>query len=205
MKRFTVAMFIAYACTMAAKVCAQQTCWTQYSAALNYESFGGTYEKSGYTLSADIDVHWRSPLFGSLLVGYSWYDGSKPVTVDYSTGAVDDNVSDRKTQLMFAIGPGLDLLSNNIDRFYLALYGGYAIVRYEHAYFTGTERHTPEDDLDGVMCLGRLGYEHQFGRSTTVGVFVQGSYVGKEFNWGVGLRVGFRTSTFNVKKPMRVR
>ena len=205
MKRLLIATLVVLASGMPAKVCAQQFGWSQYSVSYNYESFGGTYEKPGDMLAADIDIHWRSPVFGSLLVGYSWYDGYKHVTVDYGDRVQRDNVSDKKTQLMFAVGPGLDLLSNNIDRFYIALYGGYAIVKYEYDYYDGTERNTQKDDLDGVMCLGRIGYEHQFGRSTAVGVFVQGSYVGKEFNWGVGVRVGFRISDFNVKKPMRMR
>jgi hypothetical protein len=205
MKRLLIATLVVLASGMPVKVCAQQFGWSQYSVSYNYESFGGTYEKPGDMLAADIDIHWRSPVFGSLLVGYSWYDGYKHVTVDYGDRVQSDNVSDKKTQLMFAVGPGLDLLSNNIDRFYIALYGGYAIVKYEYDYYDGTERNTQKDDLDGVMCLGRIGYEHQFGRSTAVGVFVQGSYVGKEFNWGVGVRVGFRISDFNVKKPMRMR
>lgn len=205
MRRFLIATLVVLASGMPVKVCAQQFGWSQYSVSYNYESFGGTYEKPGDMLAADIDIHWRSPVFGSLLVGYSWYDGYKHVTVDYGDRVQSDNVSDKKTQLMFAVGPGLDLLSNNIDRFYIALYGGYAIVKYEYDYYDGTERNTQKDDLDGVMCLGRIGYEHQFGRSTAVGVFVQGSYVGKEFNWGVGVRVGFRISDFNVKKPMRMR
>lgn len=205
MRRFLIATLVVLASGMPAKVCAQYLGWSQYSVSYNYESFGGTYEKPGDMLAADIDIHWRSPVFGSLLVGYSRYDGYRHVSVDYGDRVQSDNVSDKKTQLMFAVGPGLDLLSNNIDRFYIALYGGYAIVKYEHDYYDGTERNTQKDDLDGVMCLGRIGYEHQFGRSTAVGVFVQGSYVGKDFNWGVGVRVGFRMSDFNVKKPMRMR
>lgn len=205
MKRFLIATLVVLASGLPAKICAQYFGWSQYSVSYNYESFGGTYEKPGDMLAADIDIHWRSPVFGSLLVGYSWYDGYRHVSVDYGDRVQSDNVSDKKTQLMFAVGPGLDMLSNNIDRFYIALYGGYAIVKYEHDYYDGTERNTQKDDLDGVMCLGRIGYEHQFGRSTAVGVFVQGSYVGKDFNWGVGVRVGFRMSDFNVKKPMRMR
>ena len=205
MRRFLIATLVVLTSGMPAKVCAQYFGWSQYSVSYNYESFGGTYEKPGDMLAADIDIHWRGPVFGSLLVGYSRYDGYRHVSVDYGDRVQSDNVSDKKTQLMFAVGPGLDLLSNNIDRFYIALYGGYAIVKYEHDYYDGTERNTQKDDLDGVMCLGRIGYEHQFGRSTAVGVFVQGSYVGKDFNWGVGVRVGFRMSDFNVKKPMRMR
>ena len=200
MRRFLIATLVVLASGMPAKVCAQYFGWSQYSVSYNYESFGGTYEKPGDMLAADIDIHWRSPVFGSLLVGYSWYDGYRHVSVDYGDRVQSDNVSDKKTQLMFAVGPGLDLLSNNIDRFYLSAYAGYAIVKYTHAYYDGKERYEPDDDVSGFMALARLGYEHQVGNSVALGLFAQVGYAGKELNWGIGIRVGFRTSGFRAKQ-----
>lgn len=205
MRRLTTTIFAMLVCIASTSVYAQQFGWSQYSVSYNYESLGGTYEKTGSTLSVDMDAHWRSPVYCSFLAGYSWYDGYKAVTIDYGDRLQNDNLSDKKTQLMFAVGPGFDLLSNNIDRFYLTLYGGYAIVKYEHDAYIDTERVSKKDDLNGIMCLGRIGYEHQISRSMTIGLFAQAAYVGKEFNWGVGLRIGFRTSDFNVKKPIHIR
>lgn len=188
------------ACCAATGLRAQQWEWSQYSVAMNYESFGGTYEKAGYTIAADMDVHWRSPLYASVVAGVSRYDGSSTVETDFGGLPYTDNLADSKTQIQLAIGPCLDLLSNNIDRFYLALYAGYAIVKYSHAYYEGKQRYEPDDDNSGAMALARLGYEHQVGRSLALGLFAQAAYVGKELNWGVGVRVGFRTSDFRTRR-----
>ena len=184
------------ACCLPAGLRAQQWAWSQYSVAMNYESFGGTYGKAGYTLSADMDVHWRGSLYASLLAGVSRYDGSKEVPMDFGGLPSSDNLADSKTQILFGMGPGIDLLSNNIDRFYLSAYAGYAIVKYTHAYYDGKERYEPDDDVSGFMALARLGYEHQVGNSVALGLFAQVGYAGKELNWGIGIRVGFRTSGF---------
>lgn len=181
---------------------AQQRAWAQLSIAGNYESFTNTFEKSGYMVTADLEVHGRRKVFGGLLLGFSGYEGMQSTIVEYSTGSIADDLHDKKTQLMFAVGPGFDLLSNHIDRFYLTFYGGYAMVRYEYEYFNDKIKEYPEESPNGFMGLARLGYEHQFAAQITLGLFAQGSYVGKELNWGVGVRLGFRMGEFRLKKPL---
>ena len=146
---------------------------------------------------------WRSRPKGipSGVVGLSTYEGSKPITLESDFGPVSDNLADKKTQMLFALGPGFDLLSNQIDRFYLNLYGGYAVVDYEYDVCDDVLRDSRDENLNGFWGMARLGYEHQFGRSFSLGGFLQGAYVGEEFNWGIGLRIGFRTSDFRWKKP----
>lgn len=140
-------------------------------------------------------------MYGAFLVGLSTYEGSKPITLESDLGPVSDNLADKKTQMLFALGPGFDLLSNQIDRFYLNLYGGYAVVDYEYDVCDDVLRDSRDENLNGFWGMARLGYEHQFGRSFSLGGFLQGAYVGEEFNWGIGLRIGFRTSDFRWKKP----
>lgn len=181
---------------------AQQRAWAQLSVAGNYERFTNTFDKSGYTATFDLEVHGRRKVFGGLLLGYSAYEGMLPTTVEYLTGPIADDLHDKKTQLLFGVGPGFDLLSNHIDRFYLTLYGGYAVVRYEYEYYNDKIKEFPEESPNGFMGLARLGYEHQFAAQVTLGLFAQGSYVGKELNWGVGVRLGFRMGEFRLKKPL---
>ena len=179
---------------------AQQHGWAQYSFSGGYENFAHTYEKSGYMFTADVEAHGRRKIFGAFLVGMSAYEGLQPVWVDYGKERISDNISDRRTQIIFAAGPGFDFLSNHIDRCYLSLYGGYAIVNYEYDYFNAKVREFRDESRNGLTGLMRLGYEHQCGRSWAIGAFLQGAYIGEELNWAVGVRIGFRTSDFHTKR-----
>lgn len=180
---------------------AQGNGWAQFSVAGGYAGFSKMYEKSGSFYTVDMEAHLASRVYGSLLVGMSRYEGSTTTLVEYADGAISDGLSDKRTEIMFGVGPGFDLLSNHIDRFYLNLYAGYAVVKRESEYYEGRVKQFPEDNLNGVFGMARLGYEHQFGSSFVLGAFAQGAYSGEAFNWGVGLRLGFRTGAFGVKKP----
>lgn len=179
---------------------AQTNRWAQWSLSGGYESFGHTFEKGGTMFSADLDVHFNSRWYGSLLVGMSNYEGKQTAVINYPDEDISDTNNDKKTQILFGIGPGFDLLSNKLDRFYVALYGGYALVKYEYEYYDGKVKRFPDENKNGFMGMLRLGYEHQFGRSFTMGVFGQGEYAGSELNWGVGLRLGWRYADFHKKR-----
>lgn len=192
---------VGYGVLRCSSVRAQGHGWVQYSFSGAYENFAHTFENSGYTLTVEAEGHSKRRVYGAFLVGLSTYEGSKPITLESDLGPVSDNLADKKTQMLFALGPGFDLLSNQIDRFYLNLYGGYAVVDYEYDVCDDVLRDSRDENLNGFWGMARLGYEHQFGRSFSLGGFLQGAYVGEEFNWGIGLRIGFRTSDFRWKKP----
>ena len=201
MKRMRFYMMLAMVCCAVVSVRAQGHGWVQYSFSGAYENYAHTFENSGYTLTGEAEGHSKRRVYGAFLVGLSTYEGSKPITLESDLGPVSDNLADKKTQMLFALGPGFDLLSNQIDRFYLNLYGGYAVVDYEYDVCDDVLRDSRDENLNGFWGMARLGYEHQFGRSFSLGGFLQGAYVGEEFNWGIGLRIGFRTSDFRWKKP----
>ena len=132
MKRMRFYMMLAMVCCAVVSVRAQGHGWVQYSFSGAYENFAHTFENSGYTLTVEAEGHSKRRVYGAFLVGLSTYEGSKPITLESDLGPVSDNLADKKTQMLFALGPGFDLLSNQIDRFYLNLYGGYAVVDYEY-------------------------------------------------------------------------
>lgn len=178
---------------------AQTDKWAQFSFAGGYGHFPNTYEKSGLLYGADMEVHFNRRVYGSLLVGISRYEGNRAVMVEYPNESISDNLADNRTDMVFAIGPGFDLLTNHIDRFYLTLYGGYVMVRSENEWYEGHVKQFSDDSPNGAVGMGRLGYEHQFGSTFVLGAFVQGGYVGDGLTWGAGLRIGFRLSDFTVK------
>ncbi|MCD8318493.1 MAG: DUF481 domain-containing protein [Paraprevotella sp.] len=182
---------------------AQQNAWMSYALSFGYENMGHTYERNSYSVALDLETHGRRKIFGNYLLGYSWYEGAKTTTVNYANGPSQERLSDSKIQLFFGVGPGFDLLSNEVDRFYLSLYGGYAIVRYEYDYYEGTLPQSSDEGHNGFGGLARLGYEHQFGSSFTLGGYLQVSYIGSEFNWGVGVRLGYRFSDFHWKNARK--
>ncbi len=194
-------MVIIIAVLYAGMLSAQTDKWAQFSFSGGYGHFSDTFEKSGAFYTADMEVHFTRRVYGSFLVGMSSYEGSRPVWVEYPHESISDNLSDKRTEMTFAVGPGFDWLTNHIDRFYLTLYAGYAVVKRESSYYEGYVRQFVDDNRNGVMGLARLGYEHQFGESFVLGTFAQGGYVGESFSWGAGVRIGFRLSDFNVKKP----
>lgn len=194
-------MVMVIAVLYAGMLAAQTDKWSQFSLAGGYGHFSDTFEKSGAVYTVDMEVHFTRRVYGAFLVGMSSYEGSRPVWVEYPDGSLTDNLSDKRTEMMFAVGPGFDWLTNYIDRFYLTLYGGYAVVRCESSYYEGHIRQFVDENRNGVMGLVRLGYEHQLGDSFVVGAFAQGGYVGKSCSWGAGVRIGFRLSEFNLKKP----
>ncbi|MEE0572056.1 MAG: hypothetical protein UC662_00520 [Paraprevotella clara] len=175
--------------------------WTQWSLSGGYESFAHTFEKGGKMFSADFDLHFNSRWYGSLLVGMSGYEGQQTDVLHYPDEDICDIKNDKKTQILFGIGPGFDLFGNQLDRFYAVFYGGYAIVKYDYEYHDENNvKQFPDENKNGFMGMLRLGYEHQFGRSFTMGVFGQGEYAGGELNWGLGLRLGWRYADFHKKK-----
>ena len=122
MKRMRFYMMLAMVCCAVVSVRAQGHGWVQYSFSGAYENFAHTFENSGYTLTVEAEGHSKRRVYGAFLVGLSTYEGSKPITLESDLGPVSDNLADKKTQMLFALGPGFDLLSNQIDRFYLNLY-----------------------------------------------------------------------------------
>ena len=122
-----------------------------------YENFAHTFENSGYTLTVEAEGHSKRRVYGAFLVGLSTYEGSKPITLESDLGPVSDNLADKKTQMLFALGPGFDLLSNQIDRFYLNLYGGYAVVDYEYDVCDDVLRDSRDENLNGFWGMAPFG------------------------------------------------
>lgn len=183
---------------------AQQRGWAQFNFSGAYQHFTHTYSRTGLSLNVDVEIHGKSPLWGDLLLGYMSYEGDKRVPAP-GPASVPERVSDSRGNLFLAAGPGFDIFSNLIDRFYVSGLVGYAIGTGEEDYLepVGTTyiHQSREVGGHGLYLTGRLGYDHQFRSAFVMGGYLEAGTVSGEMRWGVGLKLAYRLGDFAWKRP----